>query len=203
MTHTAEGSPTVWERSRQMAAHEIVATAIRLFTTQGYEQTTTSQIAREAGVSQRTLYRYFGTKEDLLCRDQEVLGALFRETVEEQPPEAGAWAALRAGFAALSEANVAAGATVIVARLLFEVPTLRAGYIHKRLQWQADLLPAISDRIRARGGAVGGAEHEARAVIAVSFACMDVATASLIARDGEGDIMGLYDEALAVAGGSA
>ncbi|WNF01865.1 hypothetical protein PS467_14595 [Streptomyces luomodiensis] len=32
-------------------------------------------------------------------------------------------------------------------------------------------------------------DHEARTVIAVSFACMDVATASLIALDGAGDVM--------------
>jgi tetracycline repressor-like protein len=32
----------------------------------GQRETTVAQIAREAGVSQRTLFRYFGTKEDLI-----------------------------------------------------------------------------------------------------------------------------------------
>lgn len=180
-----------------MAAREIVDTAIRLFTTQGYEETTTAQIAREAGVSQRTLFRYFGTKEDLLCGDQEVLGVLFRKTVEEQPADVSTWDALRTAFAALLEANRAAGATITVARLLFEVPTLRAGYVHKRLGWQADLLPIVRERMKIAGREGAAADHEARTVIAVSFACMDVATDTWIARDGTGDVMELYDQALA------
>lgn len=202
MAQTADGTPSVWERSRQLAAREIVDTAIRLFTAHGYEETTTAQIAREAGVSQRTLYRYFGTKEDLLCRDQEELGALFGKTVGEQPADASAWDALRTGFAALTTANLAVGTTAAAARLIFEVPALRAGYVQKRLAWQADLLPVIRGRLEAAGRDGATADHEARAVIAVSFACMDAATASLIARDGEGDVMELYDQALALARGT-
>ncbi|MFC9227213.1 hypothetical protein ACFT8W_41885 [Streptomyces hygroscopicus] len=81
-------------------------------------------------------------------------------------------------------------------------------YVQKRLQWQADLLPVIRERMTTGGGAGAGhegaaaeeatADHEARTVIAVSFACMDVATAGLIALDGAGDVMELYDQALAL-----
>ncbi|MFD0392805.1 helix-turn-helix domain-containing protein [Streptomyces nogalater] len=45
---------TLWERSRQVAVQAILDTAVRLFAEQGYEQTTIAQIAREAGISQRS-----------------------------------------------------------------------------------------------------------------------------------------------------
>lgn len=40
--------------------------AINLFAKQGYHGTSTLQIAKEAGVSQATVFKYFKTKEDLL-----------------------------------------------------------------------------------------------------------------------------------------
>ena len=43
--------------------------ALDLFGTQGYAQTTTAQIAAQAGVSEVTLFRHFPTKESLLFQD--------------------------------------------------------------------------------------------------------------------------------------
>lgn len=44
----------------------IVKTAIRLFTSRGFYGTPTALIAKEAGVSNGTLFRYFPTKEELI-----------------------------------------------------------------------------------------------------------------------------------------
>ena len=44
----------------------MIETAMRLFITQGFEHTPTSQIAREAKVATGTLFHYFKTKEDLI-----------------------------------------------------------------------------------------------------------------------------------------
>ena len=43
-----------------------IEAAIKLFAKQGYNGTSTLQIAKEAGVSQATVFKYFKTKEDLL-----------------------------------------------------------------------------------------------------------------------------------------
>ena len=43
-----------------------IAAAIKLFAKQGYHGISTLQIAKEAGVSQATVFKYFKTKEDLL-----------------------------------------------------------------------------------------------------------------------------------------
>lgn len=44
----------------------ITQTALRLFTSQGIESTSTSQITKEAGVATGTLFYYFPTKDDLV-----------------------------------------------------------------------------------------------------------------------------------------
>ncbi len=44
----------------------IVNTARSLFAEKGYERTTTAEIAREAGISEGTIYRHFDSKKELL-----------------------------------------------------------------------------------------------------------------------------------------
>ena len=43
-----------------------IEAAIKLFSKQGYHGTSTLQIAKEAGVSQATVFKYFKTKENLI-----------------------------------------------------------------------------------------------------------------------------------------
>lgn len=55
-----------------VAARAVIsAAAVRLFLTQGYDATTVEQIARAAGSSRATVFRYFGSKEDILFHRYE------------------------------------------------------------------------------------------------------------------------------------
>ena len=53
----------------------ILSTASRLFAEKGYGNATTSEIAREAGVAEGTLYHHFGSKDGIFL-------TLFDETIE-------------------------------------------------------------------------------------------------------------------------
>ncbi|GAA3223219.1 TetR/AcrR family transcriptional regulator [Nonomuraea helvata] len=196
---TARDAPaTLWDRTRQLASREILETALRLFTEQGYDETTIAQIAREAGVSQRTLFRYFGTKEDLLGGNQDRFGQVLTDTISELPTEAGVWEALRAGVAAVLNLHNSREQALERFRLLHNTASLRAGWLEKRLRFQEDLLPLIEARMDA---ATGSVNVKARAVIATAFACLDAATMTWVDNDGKGDIMDLYDECLAAVRG--
>lgn len=64
-----EATVPLVERKRREGAKELADVAIGLFDRDGFEATTVEAIAAEAGVSARTFYRYFGTKEDVVFHD--------------------------------------------------------------------------------------------------------------------------------------
>jgi AcrR family transcriptional regulator len=55
--------PALRERRRRLTEREIADAALDLFERQGVDGTTVDDIARAAGVSPRTFFRYFATKE--------------------------------------------------------------------------------------------------------------------------------------------
>jgi mycofactocin system transcriptional regulator len=71
------------------SARELEVIALRLFGERGFDDTTVEDIAREAGVSRRTFFRYFDTKADVLWHafDAEVatLRAAFAAGRAEEP----------------------------------------------------------------------------------------------------------------------
>lgn len=70
----------------------VVAAAIDLFATQGYDHTSVEQIALAAGVSRSTFFRQFGGKEDVVFADHEVLLAESRAYLAQ--PHDDPWAAV-------------------------------------------------------------------------------------------------------------
>lgn len=62
-TASAEG---LRERKRRETRQRIAETALRLFLAKGYEGTTLDAIAAEAGISRRTFFSYFKSKDDII-----------------------------------------------------------------------------------------------------------------------------------------
>jgi AcrR family transcriptional regulator len=66
-------------RKKARMRRVIADAAARLFAERGYEQVAVSDVAREAEVSEQTVYNYFQTKEQLVTdRDEQVQGELTR-----------------------------------------------------------------------------------------------------------------------------
>jgi AcrR family transcriptional regulator len=54
------------ERKRRETSERIIEKGLRLFVKNGYEATTLEAIAQDAGISRRTFFYYFKSKEDVL-----------------------------------------------------------------------------------------------------------------------------------------
>lgn len=63
----------------------LVRAALDLFTSQGYHESTTPQVARRAGVAEGTIYRHFASKEQLLNDIYRGAVRVFTQVVEQTP----------------------------------------------------------------------------------------------------------------------
>jgi len=83
------------ERNRVETKRRIADAGIKLFAAQGYDQTTIDAIAEAAGISRRTFFHYFASKDEILATLQVGLGATLVDALARVPDGTPLWPALR------------------------------------------------------------------------------------------------------------
>src|SRR6185369_17952402 len=83
------------ERKKQQTRVALAQAGLRLFAERGYDETTLAEIADAAGVSTRTIFAYFGSKEDILFASLQTMCDTVVEAVTERPEGVDALTALR------------------------------------------------------------------------------------------------------------
>ncbi|MGF6883138.1 AcrR family transcriptional regulator [Nocardia sp. GAS34] len=160
----------------------------------GCEQTTIEQIATAVGISTRTFFRYYATKEDIVVGDLMALGEVVRAALVARPAEEGPWDALSAALAALAETAGNPRRALEIALLTTANPGLRARHLEKHLRWQQLLVPEIERRMGLQPGPVP--DPRAHALVGACLACLDTAMEIWAKRNGEGTLEEIYVEAL-------
>jgi AcrR family transcriptional regulator len=86
--HGDASSPTLGlrERKKQQTRELIATTARRLFTERGFDRVPVAEIARAADVSEKTVFNYFPTKEDLVYWRLEAFEAELLQTIRDRAP---------------------------------------------------------------------------------------------------------------------
>lgn len=154
----------------------IAATALPLFDKKGFDGVTVDEIASASGISRRSFFRYFATKEDIVVSGHAAFGEKIIELVKARPQGEDVWVSLRRGYDVLVD-NVdrdPEGAAMTM-RVINSTASLRAHTLEKHIAWAVGLAPEIASRL---GDADADARRlEADALIHASFACLDVALA--------------------------
>ena len=138
--------------------------ALELYAERGFEQTTVAEIAERAGLTERTFFRHFADKREVLFAGGEVLrellvGAVAGASDSVAPIEAVA-AALEAAGALLQERRE-------YARQRQAVIAANAGLRERELIKLASLASALAGALRLRGVTEPAASLTAEAGIAV------------------------------------
>src|SRR6266516_2187558 len=126
----------VRERTRRAIRDELTQLAKDLFVEKGYDETTIDDLAAAAGMSKRTFFRYFASKEELVMGKYEILGEQLAEDLAARPADEPIWASLRQVFGRVVEyfESEARGAA----------PASRTQPTHAPLPSSAPLSPASS-----------------------------------------------------------
>src|ERR1700737_2718051 len=80
---------SISERNRRAVGAELPEVALQLLTERDFESVTIDEIAAEAGVSRRTFFRYFASKEDVVFAFLDHWARRLFEEVAARPPEEG------------------------------------------------------------------------------------------------------------------
>jgi len=180
------------EQTRQAVRRVLAGVALELFERQGFERTTIDQIAAAAGISRRSFFRYFETKEDVALVHGEGFARSLAEALRARPAAERPWAALRKAFEPLLQAHLAdvPGALRVV-HLLESTPSLQARRAQKQREWQAGLAAVLVERGRPGMSAV-----RAEAMAGAAVACWGAAAASWSRSNGRVSLEKAVDDAM-------
>lgn len=110
------------EQRKRATRQALQAAADRLFAERGYDATTVRDIADEAGVTERTFFRYFAAKEELAIPAALTSLQPFQEAIRRRPPEEDAVTALRAAVLEIEARMRASRATTLLSLYSQNVP---------------------------------------------------------------------------------
>ncbi|SNY67486.1 TetR/AcrR family transcriptional regulator [Paractinoplanes atraurantiacus] len=136
---------------REAIRAELTAAALRSIDEVGFAATTASAIAASVGVTERTFFRYFPTKEDAVLQPIEALGPAIAGELRRRPASESPAQSLRAAFEVAVEwvtADPVAMTTVM--RLNRDEPALRGRHLQQQDLWVSALAEALGGSPRSR-----------------------------------------------------
>ncbi|MBX3314712.1 MAG: TetR family transcriptional regulator [Actinobacteria bacterium] len=144
----SEARPGLRERKKQRTHDDLQRIAIRLFLERGYDHVTVEEIAAEADVSNRTFYRYFTSKEDLVLGGVDDMAEALREALDARPVDEPVLASLAVVTVDLATLFIGDPDEVVARSRIIEAnPILQQRNLERRPHLEESLLPFVADRL--------------------------------------------------------
>ena len=176
-----------WEPN---ARGRLAQAALTLYAEQGFEQTTAAEIARAAGLTERTFFRHFADKREVLFYGTDVMQELLVRAIADAPPGA---TAMDAVGLVLQTVGAIVQETPELARVRAKVVSANPELRERELVKLAEIATAMSGALRDRGVPEPAASLAAETGIAV----YKVAFARWISTPGQPDLPAILRESLA------
>ena len=175
-----------WEPN---ARGRLAQAAMALYVEQGFDQTTVAEIARQAGLTERTFFRHFADKREVLFYGMEMLRGLLTRAVADAPPSA---TAMEAVGAALEAAGALLQEHPERVRLRDAIVSANPELRERELIKLAAMASAVAGALRDRGTPEPAASLAAETGIAV----FKVAFARWTSEPGQPDLPGIIRESM-------
>jgi AcrR family transcriptional regulator len=144
------GSASLRQRKQEVVRDALASAAEDLFLARGFEETTVEQIARAAGVSRRTFFRYFESKEDVLAEHAERFGERLYAALAARPPAEPPLLAIRNSLVPALQSGIADGDVLrCTIRLLRETNSLRRVVLARRNRLEERVAALMARRLGA------------------------------------------------------
>src|SRR5689334_7682780 len=189
-----QAGPDRRQRKKQLTKDALIAAALELFAAKGYDHTAVHEITDAVDVSERTFFRYFASKEDLVLSFIAEGATTFAEALAARPaqeePLAAARTALQISIRDLSGGQGLANYLAAM-RLIDSTPTLLAAY----LRHTHDQDHKVIEVLARREGVDPAADRRPRVLAAVIGALVFLANKDWQASDTESpeDLAAAFD----------
>jgi len=180
------------ERTRRAVRGELMAVAMGLFLDQGYEETTVEQISVAAGLSRRSFFRYFASKDEILAESLAGAGESIAAALAARPASEDPWVALRRAFDALLDQIASDERSQAMTRVMLQSPSMNASHAAKQTSWNNSIATALARRLPqdAETGLRAGA------LTAAALACLTTAQSRWVEASQGSDLAALLDVAM-------
>ncbi|PKR88313.1 TetR family transcriptional regulator [Pleomorphomonas diazotrophica] len=133
------------QRKRRETLERIRDRGIRLFIEKGYAATTLEEIAAAAGISRRTFFYYFKSKDEILLSLQADVGALLADALRRVPADRRPLDAIRDAAVSVC-ASIPEGDMIALDRLMRESEAVQARKQASYVEQEKALFAALSER---------------------------------------------------------
>ncbi|WP_223772750.1 TetR family transcriptional regulator [Streptomyces sp. 135] len=183
------------ERKRRLVSDELTESALQLLALKGYDGVTIDEIVAAAGVSRRTFFRYFASKEDVVVQFLADMGSDMRTELADRPAdERPSEALLHAVRIPLRACAADSERALRVVRLILRTPALHARFLERQAHWRDDLTAQLGQRL---GLAPATALYPGLAA-GMALTAFDAVLRRWCDSDGADDPAALLDQAFAV-----
>lgn len=145
--NTLKQAPSLRDEHKAHTKRALRVAALKLFASQGYDTTTVEEVAEAAGVSARTFFRYFPTKESVLYAHEHLWFQSMTEIYLAQPRSRSDIEALSATLVEFSTDLVLKRRSLqLYRRALVSSPTLRGRQQDRHVEEIDELAKAVAAR---------------------------------------------------------
>lgn len=178
------------ERKRRAVRAELSEAALPLLVERGFESVTIDDLAAAAGVSRRTFFRYFSSKDDMVFAFLDQWAVRLAADIVARPADEDPVAAVHQAFRQLTRAYE--DRALVLVRLVRETPALRQ---QERIN-REHLRSAVVNALARRLGVNEERSLRPQILATIAFAPLDAAMLAWFTRRPNQEIGTLLDEAM-------
>lgn len=165
---------TLMARKQQLVRDAVSDAAIELFAAKGFDETTVDEIAEAAGVSRRSFFRYFASKDDLLAQSTLNYGAALTAAIETAPRDSAPLELLREAVLSMTRHAASLSHTRKSVEIAAKSASARQAYTSRLPEVEDNLARAYAARLKSSAGD----ETKPRLLAGLTLTITNVAIAS-------------------------
>jgi AcrR family transcriptional regulator len=135
-------------RKQELVREAIYDAAIELFAVKGFDETTVEEVAQAAGVSRRSFFRYFASKDDLLAQNIVKYGSILSAAITACPPTLNPMEIVRETVLSVVRESVAHPRTRQIVEISLRSASARQAHHSRMLEVEDVVAAAFAGRLK-------------------------------------------------------